>query len=575
MRLLEFIQKSNAVDRKIVTAPNFDKLLNYLEAGISMAELADNQGDLLKTIPGPQLKRLSDARRSWLELETEREELLLELKGKNISINEEIFSNTLTMRRLEALRHIIPVLNPSDFSSPATWLEAVTVVLEVWTGALNLTLKKGEIIIVETGKNDTSGDYSDIIGKRISLANINGTVWARIRRAMRAKLVDLDFEYPESSIRSHLQAVSGKLSVITEKYVPDELLKLLVIDHLAPAVMNSFDNKLRDELLKELASQYVDILRTAPIRVPKMGAFYPSSDGQTVSVSVINDKGKIVAYETIEITDSWPDDVRVFFVKNKTSYVVVPVMANDHGTVELIREKVGNFLVFIPSGVNGLEDDGLLADKSFENLPGDVCRSVILSRRMLFPARELSNVDPLRLLNIRGDGDEQAVREYLLEQKGLALMDPTIDRIPPRVLSQSPASLIASGAKLNPEIRSIDDVKIGMELTGVIINITKFGAFVNIGLNQEALIHVSEMADDFVNDPFEIVSLGQQVKVSVVGVDMEKNRISLSLRSTPRIFDGKPMKRSFEPRPRAKDEKYQSPSARSQALKDLENLFRK
>ncbi|MBN2723621.1 MAG: S1 RNA-binding domain-containing protein [Deltaproteobacteria bacterium] len=575
MRLLEYIQKSNSVDRKVVSSPHFDKLLNYLEAGISLAELAENQIDLLKSIPGPQLKRLSDARRTWLELEAEKEDLIQEFKKKEIIVGDSLFKMTLTLRRMEALRHIVPVIAPSKYSGEESWLDAIGAILEVWTGALNLTLKKGEILVTEeSGKIDT--DYSDIIGKKMTLSSIDGEIWARIRRAMMNFSIDISYEYSISSISSHLQAVMPRLGSVASEYELTELLNMMVLDHLPKALSNNFDNKLRDELLKEFGTQYVDILRTPPIKVPKMGAFFPNENGTSAAVSVISDKGRVVASEIVSLENEWHDTVRIFFVKNKTSYIAVPVMDEDHGTVDVLREKVGNFLVFIPVGTYGFSDSTLLQEKSFENLQEDVSYSVILARRLLFPSREFSHVDPLELLNLQGDGDEESIRTYLLEQKGLALMDPSIDKIPPRVLSQSPASLIAIGAKLNPDVKGIDDVKVGMELTGVIINITKFGAFVNIGLSQEALIHVSEMADDFVNDPFDIVTLGQQVKVTVVAVDMDKNRISLSLRSSPRFFEGKPIRRNYDDRrPRSKDEKYQSPSARSQALKDLENLFKK
>ena len=156
-------------------------------------------------------------------------------------------------------------------------------------------------------------------------------------------------------------------------------------------------------------------------------------------------------------------------------------------------------------------------------------------------------------------------------------MDPSLERIPHRVLPSVPSGHVTSGGKLNPSIKSIDDVKVGMTLEGIVINITKFGAFVNIGLSQEALIHVSEMSDEFVNDPMEIVTLGQQVNITVVSVDMDKGRISLSLRTNPRIYEGnqRPVRNRFDDRRRGRDNKYQSPAVRSQALKDLENLFKK
>jgi uncharacterized protein len=79
-------------------------------------------------------------------------------------------------------------------------------------------------------------------------------------------------------------------------------------------------------------------------------------------------------------------------------------------------------------------------------------------------------------------------------------------------------------------IFSIEDLREGMELPGIVNNITKFGAFVDVGVKQSGLIHISEMADRFVSDPNEIVKLQQHIKVRVKEVDVTRKRIQLSLK---------------------------------------------
>lgn len=80
-------------------------------------------------------------------------------------------------------------------------------------------------------------------------------------------------------------------------------------------------------------------------------------------------------------------------------------------------------------------------------------------------------------------------------------------------------------------VNSINDLKAGMQLPGIVTNVTAFGAFVDIGVHQDGLVHISEMADRFVKDPAEIVKVQQQVSVRVLEVDLNRKRISLSLRS--------------------------------------------
>ncbi len=82
-----------------------------------------------------------------------------------------------------------------------------------------------------------------------------------------------------------------------------------------------------------------------------------------------------------------------------------------------------------------------------------------------------------------------------------------------------------------PNITSVDDLSQGMLLPGIVTNITKFGAFVDIGVHQDGLVHISQMADRFVSDPTDVVRLHQHVTVKVLDVDKELKRISLSLRT--------------------------------------------
>ena len=80
-------------------------------------------------------------------------------------------------------------------------------------------------------------------------------------------------------------------------------------------------------------------------------------------------------------------------------------------------------------------------------------------------------------------------------------------------------------------VEKIADLKIGMQLEGVVTNVTAFGAFVDVGVHQDGLVHISEMADRFVKDPREVVKAGDVVKVRVKDVDAARKRIALSMKS--------------------------------------------
>lgn len=82
----------------------------------------------------------------------------------------------------------------------------------------------------------------------------------------------------------------------------------------------------------------------------------------------------------------------------------------------------------------------------------------------------------------------------------------------------------------DPNIRKVTDLREGMVLPGLVSNITKFGAFVDIGVKQDGLVHISQLANRFVSDPNEVVKLQQKVMVKVLEVDTSRNRIQLSIK---------------------------------------------
>lgn len=85
--------------------------------------------------------------------------------------------------------------------------------------------------------------------------------------------------------------------------------------------------------------------------------------------------------------------------------------------------------------------------------------------------------------------------------------------------------------EFDPNVHTPEDLIEGMILPGIVTNITKFGAFVDVGVHQDGLVHISQMADKYINDPSEVVHLHQHVKVRVQEVDRRRNRISLSMKN--------------------------------------------
>jgi uncharacterized protein len=111
-------------------------------------------------------------------------------------------------------------------------------------------------------------------------------------------------------------------------------------------------------------------------------------------------------------------------------------------------------------------------------------------------------------------------------------------------------------------IEKIEDLRPGMKLPGIVTNITAFGAFVDIGVHQDGLVHVSRMADRFVKNPADIVKVQQKVTVTVLEVDLDRNRISLSMKSQAEKsgtgVENPGLKKAKNRKPKNKDKKNSS-----------------
>ncbi len=124
------------------------------------------------------------------------------------------------------------------------------------------------------------------------------------------------------------------------------------------------------------------------------------------------------------------------------------------------------------------------------------------------------------------------IRNYITNEVGEPTLRDIISELAkpgrdPRAVFEPP--------KFRDDVTKIEDVREGMKLEGVVTNVTAFGAFVDIGVHQDGLIHLSELSDNFVTDPASVVKAGDRLKVTVIGVDLARQRISLSAKTNPTV----------------------------------------
>ena len=131
------------------------------------------------------------------------------------------------------------------------------------------------------------------------------------------------------------------------------------------------------------------------------------------------------------------------------------------------------------------------------------------------------------LINNKGTREAIDIKQYVTADIGLPTLTDIMREL--EKPGRDPREQIEA-FEFDSSVQTIEDLHEGMELPGIVTNITNFGAFVDIGVHQDGLVHVSQLANKYVSDPTQVVHLHQHVRVRVVGVDLRRHRISLSMK---------------------------------------------
>ena len=397
---------------------------------------------------------------------------------------------------------------------------------------------------------------------------------------------------------AQVEARSGSLSALAAGRENDTLLEALVLTDLEEWVLARKDDEAQFLAMRNAGNAYLNLLSGdapdhrvyAAVNVPPKGP---------LGLAIFLRDGRLVGHDSVNVNGSPVTALERAIGKHPVEAVILPSDSRQNELLESIKRGFAALKV-IQTSAKGLA----LAIRNVTNeVPPHIKGAIALGRRTISPREHWLSLDPVSLgiAEYQQELDGDALRTFYEDMQALARAGVQ----PAELVGQTTKAPARQRARpnpksLNPMVKSTDDLRAGMQVSGVVTNITQFGAFVNLGLPHEGLVHVSELADHFVSDPNEVVVIGQQVKASVLGIDRARQRISLSMRSdassgTRRTenaalsdrIDG-PKRNKGTPlddipgqgrRPAHRDSINRGrPSAnvsRSQALADLEALFRK
>jgi predicted RNA-binding protein with RPS1 domain len=579
MEFWQHLRAANEADLQGVTEGLASRFSELTSRGHSVADLIAHYGDEFGHLPPERLRGLAHAHRQWQLWRRRRAQIeQARVAAKLGPLPEAVFTNAPRPDQLDAIVRTAR-LEPRPLGDDRLpeWIAILGGGVELWTRCMARTRKSGCVRSrakdLEHAATEAS-EFDAYVRLEEPLDGLAPHRWLAMRRGERVGVLELSLEIPEEALAGEVKLMQPRLGGAAAARTPESLLQELILDDLRPWLLRILDAEAQTLAIRAATDALAGLLRSQPVQVRVLGAVHLTKAKAPVASVVLDREGDIVAQRVIKAEGAWVDRSVEFMADQGCGAVVLPTTVP---APELVAELEARLQAASLQTIKVRSAALAEARQPLLNPPlrlsPTVASAVVLGRRALDPLKEWSAVDPVAIgvAEYQADLDEDQLRAALTETAELCRLE---RRRGKRVyMGGAVPRGSAAMARLNPLVKSLADLRAGMTVYGVVTNISHFGAFVNIGLPQEALVHISELSDRFVSNPNEVVSIGQQVTAHVLAVDPGRGRISLSLKTQQppskreeRVGDGAP-----RPRPGVGNEKM----SKAQALANLEKLFKK
>jgi predicted RNA-binding protein with RPS1 domain len=396
-----------------------------------------------------------------------------------------------------------------------------------FAAAVAATLKRGRLrVFLKRPEDPRSDELASLAGHTEGCDELPPHRWFATSRAVMDGLVWVEVLPPEGEV----EAALGREVALVEDLKRS----------LAKPVLDTIGARAERQVIATAADSLYALLSRPRIEVAVAGVYL---DGKRIRVFLLGgehdgDEGEFGAKDTKGLA-AWLGKRDIHHVgishpgSGGTASSLIQALATAEFTVELVRHAA------------------LMKQAGTRKGPIKRSAAAAVARRLQDPLEGYEGLEPdeLGIGEYLDRVDEQRLRAALKDARDVVRWE----RAQGRTSAPVARGLVAAG----PVVKRLEDLRPGMELTGTVANLTHFGAFIELGFSVQGMVHLSELADRFVKHPSEVVKVGDRVRVRVLEVDMDKKRISLTMRS-----DGDTTRR----RPRDK---------RAQAVKALEDLFKK
>ena len=574
MDLRDFVQRDSRLDPAVLMLETWQGLDDDVATGATALSLAEAPPDALAGLPTETLRLVLDAvsrYRRWRDerasLERRREE------AGRAPLPSTVLDATIDVGSLRAVERAAGALPARSVPDDTAWAAALEGALGLWERSFALARRDASVHAALQNEHPQAADFADHAGSSHRLEELPPHRWLALRRGERSGALTLTFVLPEDAIREQLVLVLAALAPALGDRPAESALAEVVLDPLPGELRRVLDEAGAEGAISAATREYVELLTAPPLGSGRVGGVHIGGGQRSIGLAVVDGAGQLVASARIAMTEGWTQRLLSWLASEEVRHVAVPTQsAAPERLAELRRslaggEKAAPTLVAVRPAALSEARQAFMEGR--RRVTPESAAAAVLAQRAAVPARAWAAVDPVRLglAEYQSDLDEDALREAFAVARAVAL------RTAPGRSERTAAATTVAGRGPSPLVRTLGDLRPGMVVPGVITNLTHFGAFVDIGLPQQGLIHVSDLADNFVQDPAEVVRPGQQVQARVLSVDPGRGRISLSLRSDSRPRGPARESTSSSPRPGGGVRPRGGGSDRQKALRDLEKLF--
>ena len=426
--------------------------------------------------------------------------------------------------------------------------------LKLWQGCFQLAWKESTLRCKgKDAKHPRFSHYSDVIGRQDELETLPAHRWLAARRGEQEGVLSIQFDHPVNKMEQQVTLYRTEFQSVVQDRDDHSILQELVLDDIDRWLKYKLDELAREGAIEAAAKSYRGLLEQPDFTEKPIAAIFIGNEKARIGAVWLNAEGQCTYQENLLSSENTHKTLLRLLKDRPVDDIVMPLRASGMQRLRQIEQALHH-----QYDIHRVREAGIaLARENWMSgayrYPREIASAIALGRRFQQPLKEWSRIDPIKL----GLGEYQELLDE--EDLRLALKD-EIAICSSITCHQAPkVTNIANttSKKRNPLVKQFEDLRPGMTLQGIVANLTDFGAFVHIGLPEEGLVHLSELADRFVRHPSEVVQVGKEVNVRVLSADRKTRRISLTMRE--------------QDKPRRKSRQQQ----KSQALQNLENLFKK